>query len=72
LDEQPAGLLNAFQTVSTFAARPLINIHDLAVADIGWVRFAVFHGAWILPLWDSSEQALAMRAKYDHSMNKCQ
>ncbi|PXX73382.1 hypothetical protein, partial [Rivihabitans pingtungensis] len=28
------------------------------VADIGWVRFAVFHGAWILPLWDSSEQAL--------------
>ncbi len=29
---QPAGLLNAFQTVSTFAARPLINVHDLAVA----------------------------------------
>ncbi|WP_321409064.1 GNAT family N-acetyltransferase [Tolumonas auensis] len=28
---QPAGLLNAFQTVSTFAARPLINVHDLAV-----------------------------------------
>ena len=33
LDEQPVGLLNAFQTVSTFAARPLINIHDLAVAS---------------------------------------
>ena len=32
-NEQPAGLLNAFQTVSTFAARPLINIHDLAVAS---------------------------------------
>ncbi|WP_211309286.1 hypothetical protein, partial [Rivihabitans pingtungensis] len=31
------------------------------VADIGWVRFAVFHGAWILPLWDSSEQALGER-----------
>ncbi|PXX77462.1 hypothetical protein, partial [Rivihabitans pingtungensis] len=31
------------------------------VADIGWVRFAVFHGAWILPLWDSSEQALGLR-----------
>ena len=31
-DGQPAGLLNAFQTVSTFAARPLINVHDLAVA----------------------------------------
>ena len=29
---QPAGLLNAFQSVSTFAARPLINVHDLAVA----------------------------------------
>ncbi len=28
---QPAGLLNAFQSVSTFAARPLINVHDLAV-----------------------------------------
>jgi len=31
-ETQPVGLLNAFQTVSTFAARPLINIHDLAVA----------------------------------------
>lgn len=30
-NEQPAGLLNAFQSVSTFAARPLINVHDLAV-----------------------------------------
>lgn len=32
VDEQPAGLLNAFETVSTFAAKPLINIHDLAVS----------------------------------------
>jgi ribosomal protein S18 acetylase RimI-like enzyme len=32
-DGNPVGLLNAFQTVSTFAARPLINIHDLAVAS---------------------------------------
>lgn len=25
----------------------------------GWVRFAVLHGTWILPLWDGSEQALS-------------
>lgn len=31
-DTQPVGLLNAFQTLSTFTAKPLINIHDLAVA----------------------------------------
>lgn len=32
VDGQPAGLLNAFQSVSTFAAKPLINIHDIAVS----------------------------------------
>lgn len=32
VDGQPAGLLNAFAGFSTFAARPLLNIHDLAVA----------------------------------------
>ncbi|MBB3167113.1 GNAT family N-acetyltransferase [Simiduia aestuariiviva] len=31
LGAEAVGLLNAFETVSTFAARPLINIHDLAV-----------------------------------------
>ncbi|WP_298328168.1 GNAT family N-acetyltransferase [Asticcacaulis sp.] len=31
-DGQPAGLLNAFAGFSTFAARPLLNIHDLIVA----------------------------------------
>lgn len=30
-DGKPAGLLNAFWSVSTFAAKPLMNIHDLAV-----------------------------------------
>ena len=30
-DGEPAGLLNAFWSVSTFAAKPLMNIHDLAV-----------------------------------------
>lgn len=29
---QPAGLLNAFAGFSTFAARPLLNIHDVVVA----------------------------------------
>ena len=42
-DDVPAGLLNAFQTVSTFAARPLINIHDLAyrAETMGGVQVAV-------------------------------
>ena len=30
--DTPVGLLNAFTSVSTFAARPLMNIHDLTVA----------------------------------------
>ncbi len=31
LREKPIGLLNAFEGFSTFAARPLINVHDLLV-----------------------------------------
>ena len=31
VDGQPAGLLNAFLGYSTFKARPLINVHDIAV-----------------------------------------
>jgi ribosomal protein S18 acetylase RimI-like enzyme len=31
VDGQPAGLLNAFEGFSTFAAKPLINIHDIIV-----------------------------------------
>jgi GNAT superfamily N-acetyltransferase len=31
VDEQPAGLANCFVGFSTFAARPLVNIHDLFV-----------------------------------------
>ena len=30
--EHPVGLVNAFEGVSTFKARPLLNIHDIAVA----------------------------------------
>jgi ribosomal protein S18 acetylase RimI-like enzyme len=29
---RPVGLVNAFEGVSTFKARPLLNIHDIAVA----------------------------------------
>lgn len=29
--EQPVGLVNCFEGVSTFKARPLLNIHDIAV-----------------------------------------
>ena len=30
-DETPAGLINCFEGFSTFAAKPLVNIHDLFV-----------------------------------------
>jgi len=30
-DDEPVGLVNCFQTLSTFQARPLINIHDVTV-----------------------------------------
>ena len=32
VDGKPAGLLNAFTGYSTFKARPLMNVHDIAVA----------------------------------------
>ncbi len=31
VDGKPAGLLNAFEGFSTFAAKPLINVHDIIV-----------------------------------------
>ena len=31
VNNQPAGLLNAFKGYSTFKARPLMNVHDIAV-----------------------------------------
>ncbi len=33
VDDQPAGIANCFEGFSTFAAKPLINIHDLAVVS---------------------------------------
>ena len=32
VDDQPAGLANCFESFSTFACKPLINIHDLCVS----------------------------------------
>lgn len=31
--DAPAGLINCFEGYSTFAARPLLNIHDIVVLD---------------------------------------
>lgn len=31
VDDNPAGLLNAFEGFSTFACRPLFNVHDIIV-----------------------------------------
>jgi ribosomal protein S18 acetylase RimI-like enzyme len=42
VDDQPAGLAVCYPSFSTFLARPILNIHDLAVAPkyrgqgIGW------------------------------------
>lgn len=33
VDGQPAGLTNCFEGFSTFACRPLLNIHDVVVAS---------------------------------------
>lgn len=33
-DERPVGLVNCFEGFSTFAARPLLNIHDIVVAPV--------------------------------------
>lgn len=33
VDNQPAGLLNAFEGFSTFACKPLFNVHDIIVLD---------------------------------------
>ncbi len=33
VDGQPAGLTNCFEGFSTFACRPLVNIHDVVVAS---------------------------------------
>lgn len=39
-DERPVGLVNGFETLSTFVARPVINMHDVVVtAD--WRRRGV-------------------------------
>lgn len=33
IDNQPAGLLNAFEGFSTFACKPLFNVHDIIVLE---------------------------------------
>jgi ribosomal protein S18 acetylase RimI-like enzyme len=32
VDDKPAGLVNCFEVFSTFKCKPIVNIHDLAVA----------------------------------------
>ena len=32
LGDEPVGLINTFEAYSTFKARPLVNVHDVAVA----------------------------------------
>lgn len=33
LDDEPAGLVNCFEGFSTFRCKPLVNIHDIIVAE---------------------------------------
>ncbi len=52
---RPAGLINCFEGFSTFAARPLLNVHDLAV-------HTDFRGRGIARLLlDAAEQAARRR-----------
>jgi len=34
VDGEPAGLANCFEAYSTFACKPIVNVHDLVVLDI--------------------------------------
>lgn len=34
LNEQPIGLINCFEGYSTFKAKPLLNVHDIAVLSV--------------------------------------
>ncbi|WP_140917823.1 GNAT family protein [Limnobaculum xujianqingii] len=36
VDNKPAGLINCFLGFSTFAAKPLVNIHDVVVSASLW------------------------------------
>lgn len=40
VDAEPVGVLNAFESLSTFRAKPLLNIHDVAVTG-RWRRRGV-------------------------------
>ena len=33
VDHEPAGLINCFQSLSTFKCKPLVNIHDVVVSN---------------------------------------
>ena len=33
VDGEPAGLINAFEAFSTFKAKPILNLHDIAVSS---------------------------------------
>lgn len=33
VNDQPAGLVNCFEGFSTFAGKPLVNVHDVSVVD---------------------------------------
>ncbi|MGH1448539.1 MAG: GNAT family N-acetyltransferase [Pseudomonadaceae bacterium] len=54
VDGKPAGLTNCFEGFSTFACKPLLNIHDVVVA-------APFRGCGISTLMFEKAEALARR-----------
>ena len=33
VDDQPVGLINCFESLSTFRGKPLLNIHDVVIID---------------------------------------
>ena len=52
-EERPVGLINCFETLSTFKGRPLINVHDVIVS-------AVSRGLGIAPKMLQAVERLAI------------
>lgn len=54
VDDEPAGLVNCFEGFSTFACKPLLNIHDVVVA-------AAHRGKGLSKMMLEQAQTLALR-----------
>ncbi|NBQ06516.1 MAG: radical SAM protein [Betaproteobacteria bacterium] len=58
LDGQPIGLINCFEGYSTFKAKPLLNVHDIAVLD-GYRGQGVGQAHFFLDFFERYENTIA-------------